>query len=266
MIDLSHALLLNIVALAKQAGQAVMPIYHGAAVEAVAKGDGSPVTQADLLAHRILLAGLSQLTPDVPCLSEESYLDSEPERQAWPCYWLIDPVDGTKEFLAKNGDFTVNIALIKDHQPVLGVVYAPAHQLCYYAAQGLGAYKDSEVAQPLHVKAVHPAQALTVAVSRRHGQASVHALQQDFAAINLCQRGSSLKFCLIAEGQVDLYPRLAPTSEWDTAAAQCILEQAGGQVIDLTGQALRYNLKKTVENPSFIAFGDASISWLQYFG
>lgn len=263
-IDFLH----RIVAIAKQAGQAIMPIYlkPRLSIDVSIKQDGSPVSEADVIAHHLLVKALWQLTPDWPCLSEEGSELSLAERQAWPCYWLIDPIDGTKEFLSQSGDFTVNIALIIDHRVVLGVVYAPATDECYFASQAQGSFKqvEQQVPQSLTTRAVVPL-ALTVAVSRRHGQVNLDALWSAFPQHARCQRGSSLKFCLIAEGLVDLYPRLAPTSEWDTAAAQCVLEQAGGFVTNLQGEPLRYNQRDSLINPHFIAFGDTSIDWLSYF-
>lgn len=257
----------RVVAIAKQAGDAIMPVYlkPRLSIDVTIKQDGSPVSEADIIAHHLLVNALTQLTPDWPCLSEEGSERSLQERQAWPCYWLLDPIDGTKEFLLQTGDFTVNVALIINHRVVLGVVYAPATEECYFASQSQGSFKQVRQLAPqsLSVRKVAPP-ALTVAVSRRHGQVNLEALWATFPQYTHCQRGSSLKFCLIAEGLVDLYPRLAPTSEWDTAAAQCILEQAGGFVTDLQGEPLGYNQRDSLINPFFIAFGDRSIDWLSY--
>ena len=247
----------------------MLPIYRQprAKLDVDLKDDGSPLTLADLLAHRLIVEGLAILTPHIPCLSEESAFIDYTTRAAWPYYWLIDPIDGTKEFLAQNGDFTVNIALIHNHQAILGVVYAPALQVCYFAASGLGAFKqfNAQPVESIHVSTCRPEQLVRIAASRRHGDNRFTQLHAQFSTIELVTRGSSLKFCLIAEGLIDLYPRFAPTSEWDTAAAQCIVEQAGGQVTDLSGQPLRYNRSDSLLNPYFIAFADATVPWLDYF-
>lgn len=265
-MSLSYAYLVAIATLAKQAGASVMPIYERPRdeVDTNLKQDGSPLTEADVLAHQLLTKGLQQLNPAIPCLSEEGADVDYALRASWSSYWLIDPIDGTKEFLLQNGDFTVNIALIEDQQVVLGVVYAPALQTCYFAARGLGAFKQvgEGAIEPIAVRAFTGV--LQIAASRRHGANSFAALFAQFPDYHLVTRGSSLKFCLIAEGQADLYPRFALTSEWDTAAAQCVLEEAGGSVLDLHGLPLRYNTKASLLNPHFVALGDASIPWLTY--
>lgn len=267
MIPLSEFFLAAVVQVAKRAGDAVMPIYLRPRAEVATqnKHDGSPLSEADLLAHRLILADLAALAPQLPCLSEESAVIPYAERALWDSFWLIDPIDGTKEFLAQNGDFTVNIALIHQHRTILGVVYAPATQSCYFAAEGLGAFSQMAAAAALPL-AVRPVPLVpTIAVSRRHGKPELNELLSIYPEHHVCHRGSSVKFCLIAAGEVDAYPRRAPTSEWDTAAAQCVLEQAGGHVVDFTGSALRYNTRDTLLNPYFVAYGDASVPWLRYF-
>ena len=218
------------------------------------KLDHSPVTQADLVSHRILEAGLARLAPHWPVLSEESVEVPFDERKSWRHFWMIDPLDGTKEFLHRTGEFTVNIALIEDDRPILGVVYAPAIDKLYFAARGAGSYrKDGKVTTPIKVA---PATAGTTrfVVSRCHAseQETPAHFKDQTKGCEFMVMGSSLKFCLIAEGAADVYPRNGPTMEWDTAAAQCILEEAGGSVTDLEGNAIRYN-KQVVVNSGFVA-------------
>lgn len=260
------SLLQDIVALSKQAGEQVLEIYAQQDTQIIIKkSDQSPLTIADLMSHQIISTKLQQLTPDVPILSEESANIAFTERQCWTQYWLIDPLDGTKEFIAKNDEFTINIALIEKHQPVLGVVYAPALQTCYFATFEQGAFKQvkNEAPQLLHTKPYQSGK-IKVTASRRHGSEALENFLQKLPEYLIIQRGSALKCCLVAEGQADIYPRLAPTSEWDIAAAQCIVEAAGGAVIDRQGNQLRYNTKAALENPSFLVVGDKQYNWLTY--
>lgn len=234
--------------LAQQAGDAIMAIYHAedfAAAAAVQhKADCSPLSRADSAAQQIISAGLQALTPQLPQLSEEATLPPWSERQNWQRYWLIDPLDGTKEFLQRNGEFTVNIALIEHGVPQLGVVYAPALGHLYSAdVAARQAYCNG---QPIHTQAPH--RPPRVLVSRSHASATDMSQQPHVIAL-----GSSLKFCLIARGDADLYQRRGPTHEWDTAAGHAILTAAGGAVTELNGQPLRYNQKPTLINPHFIA-------------
>jgi 3'(2'), 5'-bisphosphate nucleotidase len=252
------------IALAEQAGEAIMQVY-ATDFTVENKSDQSPLTQADLASHQVIVAGLRQLTPHWPVLSEESVALPFAERGAWGEYWLIDPLDGTREFVKRNGEFTVNIALISDHRPVLGVVYVPVTRTLYYAAQGGGACKQAagESAHPIHARPC-PEHGLTLAGSRSHAGESL----QNFVAClgretRLSSVGSSLKICLVAEGQADLYPRFGPTSEWDTAAAQCVAEQAGAHLTDLQRRPLRYNTKESLLNPYFLVFAEERPIWLE---
>ena len=253
-------------ALAVAASERIMVIY-ATAFSITAKDDHSPLTAADLASHHTIVAGLNALTPDIPVLSEESAAIPFAERAQWPRYWLVDPLDGTKEFIQRNGQFTVNIALIEDHQPVLGVVRVPVTGRCYFAARGYGAFceEPGQAPQPIQVKPLAPNQPVRVVGSRSHGGPG---LQQFVAALGphqLVAMGSSLKLCLVAEGAADVYPRLGPTSEWDTAAAQAIVEVAGGQVVSAeSGEPLRYNTRDSLLNPYFIVYGDAGRDWLSY--
>ena len=246
--------------LAVTAGRAILDIYTAAQNEALAgsatrladKSDGSPLTQADLAAHAILCRGLAVLTPQIPVVSEEdAQADYQPHTG---CFWLLDPLDGTKEFLAFNGEFTVNIALIDAGTPRFGVVYAPALDVLYWGGPGAGAFRRQQSAvQALRVAAPPgPGQLVRMVASKSHLNAETSRFIGGFSPVELVQAGSSLKFCRVADGSADIYPRLAPTCEWDTAAAQAVLEGAGGYVYDTHGQPLRYG-KADVLNPSFIA-------------
>jgi 3'(2'), 5'-bisphosphate nucleotidase len=251
-----HAALLEpVLEIAARAGSAILEIYNSDfAVEL--KADRSPLTQADRAAHRIIVDGLERLPVRLPVLSEES-ADSDIEgRRQWGRYWLVDPLDGTKEFVKRNGEFTVNIALIEGHQPVLGVVTAPVLGTAYAGAVGSGAFKlAAGTRRPIEVRRP-AAQPLRVVGSRSHASPELHAFLETLGPHELKPMGSSLKICLVAEGEADLYPRLGLTSEWDTAAAQAILISAGGSMMDLKGQPLIYNARKTLLNPYFLALGD----------
>lgn len=246
--------------LALQAGEAIMAIY-ASDFAVTEKADASPLTQADLAAHRILVDGLAVLSPSLPCLSEEAADIPYATRAAWTRYWLVDPLDGTREFIKRNDEFTVNIALIEDGVPILGVIHAPALGLSYSAARGLGAQRiDRGQGVPIHARPT-PARPRLV-VSKSHRDATLAALLAALPAHDAVSRGSSLKFCLVAEGAADLYPRTGLTSEWDTAAGQCIAEQAGAQVLTLPQWApLRYNLKDSLLNPPFAVIGDPAYAW-----
>lgn len=253
-------------ALAAEASERILAIYV-TAFDVTAKDDNSPLTAADLASHHTIVAGLRELTPDIPVLSEESATLPFAQRQAWRRYWLVDPLDGTKEFVKRNGEFTVNIALIEDHEPVLGVVRVPVTGLCYFAARGYGAFRETpgQPPQPIAVNPLQPGKPVRVVGSKSHGGLG---LQQFVAALGphqLFAIGSSLKLCQVAEGAADVYPRMGPTSEWDTAAAQAVVEVAGGGVVSAeTGQPLRYNTRDSLLNPYFIVYGDASRDWLSY--
>lgn len=252
--------------LARRAGAAVLEVYAGSfAVEH--KADNSPLTAADMAAHRIIVAGLAELTPDIPVLSEESKHIDWATRRMWDRYWLVDPLDGTREFVKRNGEFTVNIALIENHVPVLGVVLVPVTDTLYCGIAGAGTFLEAVpggLPQPVTTR---PAAAVpVVAGSRSHGSERQAGMLARLGEYTLLPIGSSIKFCMVARGAADLYLRLGPTSEWDTAAAQCVLEQAGGAVLDLQGRALRYNTKESLLNPEFLALGDPSVDWLARLG
>jgi 3'(2'), 5'-bisphosphate nucleotidase len=252
----------SVIALAKQAGMAIMEVY-GDDFDVTLKGDASPLTQADLRSHDIIVTGLNSLTPKYPVLSEESADIPFTERSQWQTYWLVDPLDGTKEFVSRNGEFTVNIALIHDHAPIFGVVYVPALATLYVGGKGQGAFKQAGNSALVPIKPALPANAPPRVVgSRSHRGELLDAYLVRLGSHELVSMGSSLKFCLIAEGRADLYPRLGPTSEWDTAAAQAVVEGAGGVVCTLDGLPLRYNTKAEILNPHFFVYADRSRDWL----
>lgn len=253
----------QVLGIAREAGVVIMSVYEemhssreGAKEVLVAyKTDDSPLTRADLLAHQVISQKLTSLTPDTPVVSEEDELSLK-YRQQTGDFWLVDPLDGTKEFLAQNGEFTVNIALVRDGKAVLGVVVAPALRQAYWGGGGLGAFREMDNrVQPIQV-ANPPAadQPVRVVASKSHMNAPTVEFIGQLGACELVQAGSSLKFCRVAEGAADVYPRLGPTCEWDTAAAQAIVEAAGGHVSKLDGTPLRYG-KPEVLNPDFVATG-----------
>lgn len=243
--------------IARRAGQEILEVY-GTDFESRAKADDSPLTEADLRAHRLIVAALGELTPAVPVLSEESAEIPWSERAGWQRYWLVDPLDGTKEFVSRNGEFTVNIALIEAHRPVLGVVHIPVSDTTYSGIPGLGAWRESHERPPAPIAVRRLARPpLRVVGSRSHGADRLASALATLGPHELKPAGSSIKLCLVADGSADLYPRLGPTSEWDIAAGQAVVEAAGGQVVTLAdGLAMRYNKGESLLNPDFLAYGD----------
>ena len=263
-IDLPE-LLPTIIGIAEQAATKILEIYQtDFSVED--KEDNSPLTAADMASHNVIIARLTELTPDIPILSEESASVPYETRKSWSRYWLIDPLDGTREFVKRNGEFTVNIALIENCQPIAGVVYVPVTQICYFASKGKGAYKQKtgKPAEKIRTKST-TVDAFSVAGSRSHGS---EQQQKFFAAlgnnVEIIAIGSSLKLCLVAEGKVDIYPRFGPTSEWDTAAAHAVVCEAGGVVTDTQLNPLEYNTKESILNPHFLVIADTSFDWANY--
>jgi len=251
-----------IVALARAAGDAILEVY-ATDFEVQAKADDSPLTQADMAAHNIIDKGLRELTPDIPIISEESGLPDFDQRGQWRRYWLIDPLDGTKEFVNRNGEFTVNIALIDNHKPILGVVHVPVKEKTYTGCKGVGATVRNNDAEPQAISvASSTGNAVRVVGSRSHRGASLDAYLEKLGEVEMLPMGSSLKFCVVAEGGADIYPRLGLTSEWDTAAAQAVVEQAGGAVLELDGRPLAYNAKADILNPHFMVRGPDDRDWL----
>lgn len=258
--------------IARAAGREIMAVYDRAGAIAVeTKTDGSPLTQADRRAHAVIHAQLAQLAPEIPLLSEESGPEAFAARRGWRRFWLVDPLDGTRGFIQRNDQFTVNIALIDAGRPTLGVVFAPLSGELYAAdgGDGGGAFKvsadDAGDSGPRRIR-VKPVdrRRVILAVSRAHAGPRTAAYRARLAAVfdsvDTVAIGSSLKICLVAEGAADIYPRLSPTSEWDTAAAHCILAAAGGGVTDVDGRPLRYN-KTDILNPWFLAVGDPAFDW-----
>jgi 3'(2'), 5'-bisphosphate nucleotidase len=249
------------VRIAVAAGAEILEVY-ATEFGVDAKEDQSPLTQADMAAHHAIMRGLREL-PDLPVLSEEGGLPDFDQRRQWQQYWLVDPLDGTKEFVKRNGEFTVNIALIDGHRPVLGVVHVPVTGKTYLGCEGFGAElraKDG-VRTPIQVS-IESANPVRVVGSRSHRGASLDAFLEKLADFEMVPMGSSLKLCLVAEGAADIYPRLGPTSEWDTAAAQAVVEQAGGMVLQLDGKPLSYNEKSDILNPHFVVMGPQDHDWL----
>jgi len=253
--------------IAARAGREILEVYGRTGdLQVSFKADKSPLTEADTRANRLIVEAFRHLTPATPVLSEEGALPPFAERAGWQEYWLIDPLDGTKEFLSRNAEFTVNIALVRNGSPVLGVVHAPVPGTSWLGVPDLGAWKleRDKPWQPIH-SARLTSGPLRVVASRRHGAEALESLlarlAQHFQHVSVVNTGSSLKFCRLAEGSADFYPRLAPTSEWDTAAAQAVLVAAGGAVLKEDLQALRYNAKADILNPSFFAVADAGADW-----
>jgi len=249
----------EVVRLARRAGEAILPFWR-ADVAVTTKADDSPVTAADLAAHQVIVQGLQALAPQIPVLSEEDCDIPVERRRQWQRWWLVDPLDGTKEFIAGSEEFTVNIALVEQGQVVFGVVAMPVNGRCYYGGRALGAWRSdgNAAARPIQVRTRPPeGERFTVVASRRHSSPRQQALLAGLGARLgeplLANIGSSLKFCLLAEGAADCYPRLAPTSQWDTAAAQGVLEGAGGEVLTLDGQALCYQPRDSLLNEHFLA-------------
>jgi 3'(2'), 5'-bisphosphate nucleotidase len=251
-----------LVRLANDAGDAILEVY-ATDFEVQSKEDESPLTLADLASHRRIVAGLEELTAEVPIISEESGLPPFGVRSKWPRYWLIDPLDGTKEFVNRNGEFTVNIALVEHGRPVLGIVHVPVQGKTYVGCEGLGAelHADGQGPVAIHV-AASCGSPVRVVGSRSHRGASLDAFISNVGDCELVPMGSSLKFCAVAEAAADIYPRLGPTSEWDTAAAQAVVEQAGGSVVTLDGKPMMYNQKEDILNPHFMVTGPSDRDWL----
>jgi len=246
--------------IARAAGRRILEVYErGFTIEH--KEDRSPLTEADRAAHDVIITELRALTPDISVLSEESAKADYAARAGWNRFWLVDPLDGTKEFINRNGEFTVNIALIENGRVVLGAVYVPVAKLIYYACAGQGAFKQQGEAEarPVRVRRFNGGKPIVVA-SRSHAGPETEAFLKSLGEHDIVSMGSSLKLCLVAEGAADVYPRLGPTMEWDTAAAQCVVEVAGGSVTDLGSRSLVYN-KSDLHNPWFIVSGAGGYDW-----
>jgi|TARA_B110000196_G_C21122006_1_gene653730 3'(2'), 5'-bisphosphate nucleotidase len=248
---------------AKKAGQEVAHFYKNGNFTAEIKEDNSPVTSADIAANDVLMDELKRLTPDIPIISEEVGALALVQRSKWSRYWLLDPIDGTGEFIAGSGDFAVNVALVENGWPTIGVIHAPDHQLTYYAQNNLGAFKENDTgSHQIHVAKYDGQRRIKVAISRRQdinlmGQYLNSKYDFEHIALGSC----SLKNCLIAEGGADCYLRVGPTGEWDTGASHCIIEQAGGSIIDSEFKPLTYNQRETLMQPDFVSLGNKDIPW-----
>ena len=259
----------RLITLARDASSAILDIYE-TDFYVETKTDSSPLTLADTAAHKIIVKGLRELTPDIPIISEEAVLPKFSERSKWSMYWLVDPLDGTKEFVNRNGEFTVNIALIAENVPLVGVVCVPVQDRTYvgntstmdarvYGAAGERQVKSRRFSEkPTEIKVV---------ASRSHVsnelRAYLKSIDEIFSGVETISMGSSLKLCALADAEADIYPRLGPTSEWDIAAAHAVLVAAGGQIYVSDGSPLTYNMKEDILNPNFIAVGDSSFSWAE---
>ena len=254
----------EIVSIAKRAGDSIRSIFRGS-YDIHKKSDQSPLTTADLASHEIITEGLLGLGANLPVLSEESEDIPFSTRQLWETYWLTDPLDGTRQFIKGKPEFTVNIALVSNTSAILGVIYLPMQDTTYYAVQGQGAFRiiGDQASQMIQVCGQVP-DTPRICGNQDHVGKSLKKLLERLNQYELLSMGSSIKSCMVAEGSADLYPRYGPTSEWDTAAAQCVVEEAGGRFTDLSMNRLRYNTKESLLNPSFVVFGDNNFGWEKY--
>jgi 3'(2'), 5'-bisphosphate nucleotidase len=257
------ALIHPVQSIAQQAGSRIVEIYKNG-FSITEKADKSPVTEADLAAHDIIVEGLSSITPHIPVLSEEDSTISYTTRAQWEWLWLVDPLDGTREFIRRNDEFSVNIALVHQHRTVFGLIFIPITGVCYFASHKAGAFKQVPHHKPhtIHTRAIDQRPPRVIG-SPYTGQ-RLRSFLSDLGHHHYKGVGSALKSCLVAEGEADLYPRFGPTYEWDTAAAQIIVEEAGGCLTDTQMLPLRYNARPTLVNPDFFVFGDCSHDWSQY--
>ena len=266
MLDDAHADLLELAKkIAVEAGEAVLEVYDKGEFDAYQKEDESPVTSADYLANDIINKRLKAATPDIPILSEENKHASLEERKHWPRYWLIDPIDGTQEFIARSGDFAVNIALIENNEPTIGVIFWPPGQSLYYAQKGKGAFKSSpDGDHPIKVRKLDDPKnsVVMIAISRRQSREKVLSRMCAKRVYQTLPLGScSLKACFIAEGKADVFMRIGITGEWDTGASQCIVSEAGGSIAAANFEPLTYNQRHSLENPDFVVMGDQRVPW-----
>ena len=259
-----NRLMRDLVRIAGIAGDAIRELYDRGNVEISLKPDQSPVTAADRISHDLIVEKLKELTPGLPVLSEESEDVPFEIRTRWASYWLIDPLDGTKEFIHRSGDFAINIARIDDGKPGIGLIHSPLSGLTYFAEKGNGAFRMERDREPVPVRAAgYRGGQPKIVVSRFHSGAELERFLAKLPGHEARNMGSSLKICLVADGSVDLYPRFSPTMEWDTAAGHCIVEEAGGRLTDLARKSLKYN-KPLLVNPPFVASGFPPFPWWEY--
>ena len=260
----NNKLLLDVCNVAIEAGNEILNFYNHD-IEVTHKEDLSPLTKADLASNKIILESLNKLNSNIPILSEESLVDWS-IRKNWKKYWLVDPLDGTKEFIKKNGEFTVNIALIEDNHPILGVVYVPAKSLLYLAEKDKGSFKTNTKDKLKNFEGIQKILVSSqmnrarVIGSRSHSNATFdNWVKEKFPNAEIVQAGSSLKFCLIAEGEADIYPRFGPTSEWDIAAGHILVNEAGGKIRTFQNDSISYNTKENIINPEFYVIGNIDL-------
>jgi len=253
-LQIKSDLIEQLIEISKEAGEAILKVYNTDFGYQI-KEDLSPLTKADTLSNHIICERLKALTPDIPILSEENSNIPFNIRSLWKQYWLVDPLDGTKEFIKQNGEFTVNIALINNNKPILGVIYLPVKNQVFYGGENYGSYCINNKLQEnkIHVSR-NDHSPLRIVSSRSHPSKELKTLLEKIENYQIISRGSSLKFCLIASGEADIYPRLSPTSEWDIAAGEAIVRFAGGKLISFDGRPIEYNKKETFINPSFISY------------
>ena len=261
----NNKLLLDVCNVSIEAGKEILNFYNND-IEVTHKEDLSPLTKADLASNKIILESLTKLNSNIPILSEESLVDWS-IRKNWKKYWLVDPLDGTKEFIKKNGEFTVNIALIEGNNPILGVVYVPAKSLLYLAEKNKGSFKTNTKDKLENFEGIQKilvssqTNRARVIGSRSHSNATFdNWVKEKFPNAEIVQAGSSLKFCLIAEGEADIYPRFGPTSEWDIAAGHMIVNEAGGKIRTFQNDSIKYNTKENIINPEFYAIGNIDLN------
>lgn len=263
--DTHESLLTLAKSIAREAGEAVLSIYDKGDFDAYQKDDDSPVTSADYLANDIINKRLKEATPHIPILSEENQNAGLKEREHWDRYWLIDPIDGTQEFIARSGDFAVNIALVENNKPVIGVIFWPPGQTLYYASEGQGAFKECPQGErQIHVRKLEDPKSsvVMIAISRRQSRDKVLSRLCAKRVYQTLPLGScSLKACFIAEGKADVFMRIGVTGEWDTGASQCIVSEAGGLIMAANFEPLTYNERHTLENPDFVVMGDQRVPW-----
>ena len=253
--------------IAREAGRAILSIYQDGDYEQITKSDQTPVTSADYTSNEVLTAALGKLTPDIPIISEEMKPIDFAERKQWSRYWLLDPLDGTQEFISRSGFFAVNIALVENGWPMLGVIYWPCEDVTYYAAKGLGCYKkihqdDQSITSRIKVAKQSDPTRIRVAISRVQKLSTVTRYLHDNIEPTYAKYGScALKSCFVAEGLADCYLRVGPTGEWDTGAPHVIVEEAGGKILDSEFNPLSYNQRKSLKNPDFFVLGDQELPW-----
>ncbi|WP_096619141.1 3'(2'),5'-bisphosphate nucleotidase CysQ [Candidatus Enterovibrio altilux] len=258
-------LLKSVIEIAHESGQVILNIYQQGHFTKTVKSDNTPVTSADIAAHKLMIKRLSILTPNIPVLSEEDTSVPFYLRKQWQRYWLVDPLDGTQEFIAGSGDFATIIALVENNRPVMGVIYGPVSGVLYYATKGHGAWKIIATSEKIRLSTLKHSDTMlsfSIAISRRQDISAITERLDPRREYDLVPLGSAaLKSCLVAEGTVDCYLSLGPTGEWDTAATQCIVEESGGCILDMTLSPLSYNERDSLKNPNFIVLGDTSLPW-----